>query len=382
MSSRTSRLLSAGLFGAAVALFILGLAKGQDPLKDAAARQQLELQRVQAEVRDANDAADKAKARGDFKQAVERLQATRAKVAGNDALPDKERAALLLQLDTRIDALTKRLSSSVPIPTPPLPRPDDKRGADEGKQQVDKAKKFRESAEFALRNKEYLEEQRKQGFLAIQVEVEKIAIAPSGDIEFPRNWRELTMKRQQINVTEKEKKILKALDTPIDIDLKDSTLQAVLGYLNDKTGLNLDVPKLILEERSITYQTPVSVSLKNVRVKTVLKKVLSDVGLTYTIAKESVVITTEERAKEMLSTRTYYIGDLIGHTGQRLGGLNNLTATMLAVNDIIGVLIGTVEPQSWWVNGGPGTIAFDPKSMSLVVKQTAEVHYRLVIGGR
>ena len=212
--------------------------------------------------------------------------------------------------------------------------------------------------------------------------MDKIGIAPAGDIEFPRNWLELTKKRQQINVTEKEKKILKALDMPIDIDLKESTLKAVLGYLNDKTGLNLDAPKLILEEASITYETPVSVSLKNVRVKTVLKKVLADVGLTYTIAKESVVITTEERAKKMLSTRTYYIGDLIGHTGQRLGGINSTAQAILALNDIIGVIVGSVEPQSWWVNGGQGTIAFDPKSMSLVVKQTAEVHYRLAIGGR
>src|SRR5262249_41038866 len=151
-----------------------------------------------------------------------RLQATRAKVAGNDALPDKERAALLLQLDTRIDALTKRLNNPVPTPTPPPPRPDDKRGADDAKKVVDDGKKFRESTEFAKRQQEYLDEQRKQGFLAIQVEVEKIAVAPSGDIEFPRNWRELTMKRQQINVTEKEKKILKALDMPIDIDLQES----------------------------------------------------------------------------------------------------------------------------------------------------------------
>ena len=156
----------------------------------------------------------------------------------------------------------------------------------------------------------------------------------------------------------------------------------MVNYLKDKTGVEINVPKLILEERNITYQTPVSVSLKDVTLRTVLKKVLADVGLTYTIAKESVVITTEERAKKMLSTRTYYIGDLIGHTGQRLGGINSTAQAILALNDIIGVIVGSVEPQSWWVNGGQGTIAFDPKSMSLVVKQTAEVHYRLAIGGR
>src|SRR5262249_50450046 len=119
------------------------------------------------------------------------------------------------------------------------PRPDPKRPADDTKKGVDDAKKFRESAEFQLKQKEYLEEQKKQGVLGLRLRNEELTTPPANDIEFPRNWRELSMKRQQINVTEKEKKILKALDMPIEIDLKDSTLQAVLSYLNDKTGLNL-----------------------------------------------------------------------------------------------------------------------------------------------
>ena len=49
MSSRTSRLLLAGLFVAAVTLFVSEPARSQDPLKDAAARQKIELERAQAE---------------------------------------------------------------------------------------------------------------------------------------------------------------------------------------------------------------------------------------------------------------------------------------------------------------------------------------------
>jgi hypothetical protein len=36
-----------------------------------------------------------------------------------------------------------------------------------------------------------------------------------------------------------------------------------------------------------------------------------------------------------------------------------------------------VEPESWKINGGPGTIVFDPARLMLVVKQTAEIHYML-----
>jgi hypothetical protein len=367
----------AGLFGAAVALFAAASARSQDPLKDVTERQQIELQRVQKEFEKANDAASKS--RSDPKQAIEILRDARDKIQGNPDLPEKARADMVAKLNQRIGAFSGRPADPVPTPTR---RPDDKRPPDDTKKGVDNAKKFIETAEGQKRQQAYLEEQKSQGFLAVQVATDKLTIVPSGDIEYPRDWREKVAKRQQLNVTEKEKKILKALDTPIDIDLKESTLQAVLAYLNDKTGLNLTVAKPILEERQITYETPVSVTLKGVTLKTVLKKVLADVGLTYTIAKESVVITTEERAKDMMSTRTYYIGDLIGMTGQRLGGINSTALATLAINDIIGVIVGSVEPQSWWVNGGPGTIAFDPRSMSLVVKQTAEVHYRLGIGGR
>jgi hypothetical protein len=381
MSSRTSRLLLAGLFVAAVALLLPAAARSQDPLKDAAARQQVELQRAQAEFKKANDAASKVSS--DPKKAIAILLNFREALESNADLPDKERAEMVGKLNLRIGAFTGRLSDPASVTAPPPARlRDDKRAEDEAKKLVDDAKKYRQGPAYAKSQQAYIEEQRRQGYLSLQLDNDKLTIPPSGDIEFPRDWAEKTRKRSQMNVTERERKLLEALAKPITIDLKDSTLEAVLGYLSDKTGVNLIVPNVILEERSITYQTPVSVSLKDVTLRTVLKKVLSDVGLTYVINKEVIQITTEERAKQMFSTRTYYVGDLIGLTDYRLGGLNSRAQAMLAINDIIGMIVGSVEPQSWWVNGGPGTIAFDPRTMSLIIKQTAEIHYMLGIGKR
>jgi len=47
-----------------------------------------------------------------------------------------------------------------------------------------------------------------------------------------------------------------------------------------------------------------------------------------------------------------------------------------------GLIVSSVEPQSWWVNGGPGRIVFDPRTKSLIVSQTAEIHYMLSLGKR
>ena len=41
------------------------------------------------------------------------------------------------------------------------------------------------------------------------------------------------------------------------------------------------------------------------------------------------------------------------------------------------MIVGTVKPDSWWVNGGPGRIVFNPANMTLIVTQTAEVHYMM-----
>ena len=52
-----------------------------------------------------------------------------------------------------------------------------------------------------------------------------------------------------------------------------------------------------------------------------------------------------------------------------------------SVSLLIQTIVGTVEPDSWQVNNpeAKGTIYFDPRTLNLIVKQSAEVHY--VLGG-
>ncbi len=71
------------------------------------------------------------------------------------------------------------------------------------------------------------------------------------------------------------------------------------------------------------------------------------------------------------------MGDLLFQNDLSMPRYAQQAQAMRTINDLIGVIVGTVEPDSWWVNGGPGRIVFDPRTMSLVVTQTAEVHYML-----
>ena len=51
---------------------------------------------------------------------------------------------------------------------------------------------------------------------------------------------------------------------------------------------------------------------------------------------------------------------------------------------LIALIQTTIEPSSWQVNGGPGTIFFHAPTLSLVVRQTSEFHltHGFSIGGR
>ena len=55
------------------------------------------------------------------------------------------------------------------------------------------------------------------------------------------------------------------------------------------------------------------------------------------------------------------------------------------VRDLIQTIIGTIEEDTWKLNNpeAEGTIIFDPRTYTLIVKQSAEVHYMLGgLGGR
>ena len=82
--------------------------------------------------------------------------------------------------------------------------------------------------------------------------------------------------------------------------------------------------------------------------RTLLKKVLSDVGLTYIVKDNVIQVTTPEIAKQTLTTRTYYMGDLMTLTDVRVPAYARQAEAMRTIQDVIGVIVGTVEPNKDW----------------------------------
>src|SRR5262249_51383847 len=94
-----------------------------------------------------------------------------------------------------------------------------------------------------------------------------------------------------------------------------------------------------------------------------LRKILADLGLTYVVKDEVIEVVSPQKARSMMSVRTYYVGDLAANRWQ---------AAVL-----IDLIQSTIEPESWRANGGAGALGYPPLTRSLVIKQTSEFHSAL-----
>jgi hypothetical protein len=223
------------------------------------------------------------------------------------------------------------------------------------------------------------------GFQSAMESVDRSSVPETGDYVLPPDWKTRVAKRSDApKLTEQEKVTLKALNTPIKAELKDTPLSGVLDYLQEVSGATIVSDKKTLEIAGASYDTPITTRFKHSSLRTVLKKVLADVGLTYIVKDGVIRVVTTEEARASMTVRSYYVGDLAGLVDIRISPLLRDIQMRAAIGQIIDSILGSVEQNSWEAHGaqGGGTITYDPITMSLIVKQTAEVHYMLGGTGR
>jgi hypothetical protein len=209
-------------------------------------------------------------------------------------------------------------------------------------------------------------------------------------MEFPPDWVEKSKRRlkAQNPITEKERAILKALNTLFPAEFNDMTFQDVIKYLEKASGVTIAVDEQALREANVTYDgSKVTFNVKKASMRAILHRVLGDLGLTYIVKDEAIQITSVARARETLTTRSYYIGDLIAATsgaGVTFNPVLTRLQQIAQINQLAALITQVVEPESWAINdkGGLGTIAFNPVTMAFVVRQTAEIHYLMGIAMR
>lgn len=196
-----------------------------------------------------------------------------------------------------------------------------------------------------------------------------------------------------------------------EVALDGAPLEVVVDWVREFTKLNVDVRWESLEFAGVDRDKPISIRARNLRLSQVLWMILNqaggaDVKLAYRASGNLLVISTaDELGREMVS-KVYDVADLlvrmpnfynaveldvvqalqsVGQTGQggdifnpergieepRQWDGNIPPDTQLLVN----VIRNAVEPDSWDVNGGEGTIS--PFRRQIVVRNSILVHQRL-----
>lgn len=204
------------------------------------------------------------------------------------------------------------------------------------------------------------------------------------DVEFPADWKDKAGKRSnEIKLTEKEKKLISALDTAVSINVKDQPLEYALQELSTAMGEKLLVDQKSLRDLDLDLKKTVSLDGRGVSARTALRQLLAAHGMTFVVKDELIQIMTVERSRDLLVTRVYYLGDLIQGVGPLGGGAPqwgpflDLQQTQANAKLIVDAIQASVDPLAWQGKGGAGTVTFNLASMSLIVRASSEVHAAL-----
>jgi hypothetical protein len=224
--------------------------------------------------------------------------------------------------------------------------------------------------------------ERQQSIAKVHSSAESGSIPTDEPFTLPKNWKQISESRAKMfgpQLTEKEAKILKTLNSTISVDYPgDAKFKTVLEDLQDRTGLTMIVDQASAQDLNLDYDDTVKLQLKKVTVRTAIKKVLGDKGLTYIIKEGALQVMTPKRASEYTVVRSYPIEGLVAPTQVAMQfGPFVARAQMLAnVQSLISMIQGSIEP-SYWQPNGPGSIAFFEPTMSITIRASAEMHYQM-----
>jgi uncharacterized membrane protein YgcG len=203
------------------------------------------------------------------------------------------------------------------------------------------------------------------------------------------------------------------------IDLKDIALVDALDFVRDTTGANLVIDWPALEQVGVSKDMPVSLKLRNVPLRVVLKNLLDAASpglLTYYVEGNVVNVTTLAKADEKQVTILYPVQDLLVEIPDFAGPSLNLTESQGGTNggrkggnsssgsggglfgggnggtdknndkgktkaeraqDLVDLIQSTIRPDVWDTNGGKARIKYF--NGNLVITAPRSVHE--LIGG-
>ena len=185
-----------------------------------------------------------------------------------------------------------------------------------------------EAAILLAQTQGYVQENTKASVLADRGVMDALYAVDLSSIAFNDNqpivysnaelWKELTAARKERWGSKDmklrspaEKRIEAALKSPTQLEFAETPLSDVIDYLKDYHQIEIQLDKKAMDEAGIGSETPVTKNLKGVSLKSALRLMLRDLGLTYVIQDEVLLITTQDVAETKVTARVYSVADLV-----------------------------------------------------------------------
>jgi hypothetical protein len=204
-----------------------------------------------------------------------------------------------------------------------------------------------------------------------------------GDIEFPKDWRRRDSRLQKEELSPEMKSLLVALDKPVNVPVTGLQLGEAIQTLSNAIDKPIAIEEKSLDDLGIDLKKPVSFNpgSKPLTARTYLRGMLQSQSLTFVVKDNVIQVVTVEKARTMLVTKAYYLGDIIqGLNGGALrwGPLLDFEQTKKNADFLIEAIKSQVDPYVWrGEGGGPASITFHFPSMSMIVRAPAEVQATL-----
>jgi serpin B len=159
---------------------------------------------------------------------------------------------------------------------------------------------------------------------------------------------------------------------PLTLQFEDTSLKDIVKYIHDKTRIPVVIDKEHLFKNEINVNQPITVNLVGLVLSDALDSMLKENGISWTISKGILVITSPEDVDKLFETKTYDVSDFPAFRNKQGELVPNY-------NDLIDTITNTIRPTTWDVVGGPGSIVrFEGKGIqAIIVSQQWSVHHKI-----
>ncbi|MGO8745506.1 MAG: hypothetical protein ACLQNE_05910 [Thermoguttaceae bacterium] len=166
-----------------------------------------------------------------------------------------------------------------------------------------------------------------------------------------------------------EAKVLRALAQPVALDYRKTPLCDALPDLSRRLKIPIVLDRAALKVTGIAADTPVTIEIVGLPAEIVFGRVLGTIGLTWTINKGAILMTTSDEAEKHLRTKVYDVTDLACDRSGKTTDDNT-------VADFKDFLITLIAIETWEDVGGACSLkgARSAGRLLLTVRQTFRVH--------